>query len=305
LSGTGSIIIDSDTYYPINVTGGTADKTAAKSGDTVTLTPDDITGKNFTGWQSDDVVINTDGTFTMPAKAVSAEAQFETITFTVCIDKQDDSPTTNIVVDYGETVPAQTEPTREGYIFGGWYTDAECTAEYDFDTPVTSDFTLYAKWGQVVSDITLDAEAFTLTVGEESQLTAKVQPEDAVNNSVTWSSSDENVATVDATGKVIAVGAGTAVITAEAGGKRDACTVTVEAAEIPVEEVTLDIDSLTPEIGEESPLAPEEQPEEFKRVRSAYEQAMAYARSTPHQSTISGGGAESPETRTPWERARL
>ena len=39
---------------------------------------------------------------------------------------------------------------------------------------------------------------------------------------------------------------------------------------------------------------PEEQPEEFKRVRSAYEHAMAYARSTPHQSTISGGGAESP-----------
>lgn len=35
---------------------------------------------------------------------------------------------------------------REGYNIQGWYTDAECTQKYDFDTKVASDFTLYAKW---------------------------------------------------------------------------------------------------------------------------------------------------------------
>lgn len=38
------------------------------------------------------------------------------------------------------------DPTRDGYTFGGWYTDEACTRAYDFATPVTADLTLYAKW---------------------------------------------------------------------------------------------------------------------------------------------------------------
>ena len=46
----------------------------------------------------------------------------------------------------GSTVTKPADPTREGYAFGGWYADAECTKAYDFATAVTSDTTLYAKW---------------------------------------------------------------------------------------------------------------------------------------------------------------
>lgn len=38
------------------------------------------------------------------------------------------------------------DPTREGYTFGGWYTDEACTQAYDLSTPVAADLTLYAKW---------------------------------------------------------------------------------------------------------------------------------------------------------------
>lgn len=38
------------------------------------------------------------------------------------------------------------DPTRDGYTFGGWYTDEACTQAYDFSTSVTADLTLYAKW---------------------------------------------------------------------------------------------------------------------------------------------------------------
>lgn len=38
------------------------------------------------------------------------------------------------------------DPTRDGYTFGGWYTDEACTQAYDFIAPVTADLTLYAKW---------------------------------------------------------------------------------------------------------------------------------------------------------------
>ena len=40
------------------------------------------------------------------------------------------------------------DPTRDGYTFGGWYTDEACTQGYDFSTPVTADLTLYAKWAK-------------------------------------------------------------------------------------------------------------------------------------------------------------
>lgn len=39
-----------------------------------------------------------------------------------------------------------SEPTKDGYDFGGWYTDEACTAAYDFTQPVTDNITLYAKW---------------------------------------------------------------------------------------------------------------------------------------------------------------
>ena len=48
----------------------------------------------------------------------------------------------------GGTFTEPTAPTRDGYAFGGWFTDAGCTAgnKYVFGSTVTSDLTLYAKW---------------------------------------------------------------------------------------------------------------------------------------------------------------
>ena len=49
---------------------------------------------------------------------------------------------------YGKTATKPIMDDADGYMFAGWYTNAACTAgkEYDFDTPVESDITLYAKW---------------------------------------------------------------------------------------------------------------------------------------------------------------
>ncbi len=46
----------------------------------------------------------------------------------------------------GSTVAKPADPTRDGYTFAGWYTDAACTKAYDFSAAVTADMTLYAKW---------------------------------------------------------------------------------------------------------------------------------------------------------------
>lgn len=80
-----------------------------------------------------------------------------------------------------------------------------------------------------VLGVTLDKSTLDLTEDSTEQLTATVEPADAVNKNVTWSSDDTSVATVDEDGKVTAVAAGTATITVttEDGNEAAACTVIV------------------------------------------------------------------------------
>jgi hypothetical protein len=79
-----------------------------------------------------------------------------------------------------------------------------------------------AKWIHVIevmlggtppSGVTLDQNIANIKVGSTVQLTATVAPFDATDKSVTWSSSDTSVATVDSNGLVTVVGPGTATIT--------------------------------------------------------------------------------------------
>ena len=83
-----------------------------------------------------------------------------------------------------------------------------------------------------VTGVSLDKTAMRLDVGSTGQLTASVFPENATNKSLSWSSGNTAVASVDGSGKVSAAGAGTAVITVTTadGGHTASCTVTVQKA---------------------------------------------------------------------------
>lgn len=98
-----------------------------------------------------------------------------------------------------------------------------------------------------VTNVSLDKTALTLTEEETCQLTATIDPADATNQNVTWTSDDTAVATVSADGLVTAVQAGTATITVttEDGGKTATCRVTVKMKEIPVTDVSLDYEEAT------------------------------------------------------------
>lgn len=81
-----------------------------------------------------------------------------------------------------------------------------------------------------VTGVSLDQTAVTLVPGNTVQLKATVQPSDATNAAVTWSSNKTNVATVSSDGLVKAVAQGTAdiTVTTKDGDYRAVCTVTVE-----------------------------------------------------------------------------
>lgn len=83
------------------------------------------------------------------------------------------------------------------------------------------------------TDITLSSRAATLYVGKTLTLKATVYPADATNKTVTWSSSNSKVASVDKNGKVTAKKAGTAVITAKtADGLSTSATITVKNVKV-------------------------------------------------------------------------
>ena len=89
-----------------------------------------------------------------------------------------------------------------------------------------------------VSSVTLNKTSLELVVGELVQLNATVNPSDATQKTITWSSSNQAVATV-AGGKVTAVSEGSSTITANAGGKSATCSVTVKKKTVDVTSVVL------------------------------------------------------------------
>ena len=82
---------------------------------------------------------------------------------------------------------------------------------------------------QSVTGISLNKEDLPLDKGEEGTLTATVYPENATDRTVTWSSSNEKIATVTSNGKVKGITAGSAIVTAKTndGGYTATCNIWV------------------------------------------------------------------------------
>ena len=127
-------------------------------------------------------------------------------------------------------------PTREGYVFAGWYNNAEFTGEAITTVDATTKGTLYAKWEAEAipaTAIEMSEIGLNMTVGETFTLTVAVTPEDASLEGLTWTSSDETLATVK-DGVVTAVAPTPAyeyvTITATLGELTATCDVAIYAA---------------------------------------------------------------------------
>lgn len=101
-------------------------------------------------------------------------------TFAVTFDTKGGStvPVENVLNGQKATKPA--DPTREGYTFGGWYTEKTCTNPYEFTTPVQNALTLYAKWTINQYTITFKPENgdedTTITQDYDTPVTAPANP---------------------------------------------------------------------------------------------------------------------------------
>lgn len=140
--------------YTLN--GGTmsgAPETYTENSADITLPQPTKAGYRFTGWTGTDltektldVVIPAGSTGDREYTANWVETR--TVTFDVNGHGTAPAPQT---VDIGTKAVKPTDPVQTGWRFDGWYTDKNCTAAYDFDSVVTDNITLYAKWVKTVT----------------------------------------------------------------------------------------------------------------------------------------------------------
>ena len=200
----------------LNTNGGTINSgnvTGYTYGQGATLpTADDMTyaGHTFKGWYDNKALTGNPVTEISATDTGKKEfyAKWTLNTYTVTFDSQGGSKVDSQTVSHGGTVTEPTAPTYEGYTFGGWYTEAGCTTEYDFTTAVTESLTLYAKWKDVTcptGEITVDKSkwntffnniTFGLFFKDTQKVTITASDNSGDNVTITYLLSDKEL-TVD------------------------------------------------------------------------------------------------------------
>ncbi|MCQ2401272.1 MAG: InlB B-repeat-containing protein [Lachnospiraceae bacterium] len=133
--------------YTVNVTTNGGGSVNVITGDTVVLEPMPLAGYRFDHWESEDVTV-VDNKFEMPLNDVTVKAYFEKILYTVKFDSMGGSEVAAQTVASGDKAVKPTSPNRSGYSFAGWYADTVCTKAFDFNTGISADTTVYAKWSK-------------------------------------------------------------------------------------------------------------------------------------------------------------
>lgn len=110
--------------------------------------------------------------------------------YTVTFDSQGGSSVEDIMILEEMTLDEPNDPTKVDYTFVGWYSDASLTVAYNFDTSITSDLTLYAKWSliEVYYTVTFDTAGGSLIDPRVVLTHSKVQyPEKPTKEGFTFS----------------------------------------------------------------------------------------------------------------------
>lgn len=100
----------------------------------------------FAGWYNGDEKFDFDADTTNAPNVLELVAKWEKSKYTVkFVSEHGDAPTSQNV-KYNGTATYPGELRAEGYTFIGWYTDKNYTTEFDFNTQITHDTKVYAKW---------------------------------------------------------------------------------------------------------------------------------------------------------------
>jgi uncharacterized repeat protein (TIGR02543 family) len=108
----------------------------------------------FVDWYDNEGLADPHYDFNTPVTGnITLYAKWSNIFHTVSFNSNGGSPVDSQEIAEGGRASRPTPyPTKEGYAFGGWYSNSVLTALYDFNTPVTGTITLYARWKESTDD---------------------------------------------------------------------------------------------------------------------------------------------------------
>ena len=106
------------------------------------------TGFNFEGWYLDSKLTQKYNDQDLTGNT-TLYAKWEDSKYIVSFETNKGSSAAAQEISHNHAVTKPADPTRSGYIFEGWYSDAALTSEYDFNTLVTENITLYANWDPI------------------------------------------------------------------------------------------------------------------------------------------------------------
>ena len=96
------------------------------------------------------------------------------VVYTITFNSNDGTSVESQNVNAGEKLTEPTPaPTREGFTFDGWYEDSTFSTKFDFNTPITDNMTLYAKWTENKYTLTFDANGGSGTMTPVTDLTGE------------------------------------------------------------------------------------------------------------------------------------
>ena len=96
------------------------------------------------------------------------------VVYTITFNSNDGTSVESQNVNAGEKLTEPTPaPTKEGFTFDGWYEDSTFSKKFDFNTPITDNMTLYAKWTENKYTLTFDANGGSGTMTPVTDLTGE------------------------------------------------------------------------------------------------------------------------------------
>ncbi|MDD3397828.1 MAG: InlB B-repeat-containing protein, partial [Clostridia bacterium] len=125
---------------------------------TITLAGPTKAGYEFTGWTYEGQATPTSNVTILLGSYGNKTftANWEVIAYTVSFNTNEGNEIEEIDIEYGEDLESLLPtPTKAGYVFAGWYTDADLTEEFDAETMPALDgetLTLYAAWEVATSN---------------------------------------------------------------------------------------------------------------------------------------------------------
>ncbi len=96
------------------------------------------------------------------------------VVYTITFNSNDGTSVAPQNVNAGEKLKEPTPaPTKVGFTFDGWYEDSTFSKKFNFDTPITDNMTLYAKWTENKYTLTFDANGGSGTMTPKADLTGE------------------------------------------------------------------------------------------------------------------------------------